>query len=152
MKTLYEILKESAEVYKNFLELEYKKYDAIIKDDTAALDDIVANEQVYYMKMRGFEQKREKLIEIMGVKGKTLKQIIELSDEEQRPMLTEAYEELYKLILDTKKISNLCKTVIEVRLRRVHNAMNQMGEKDNTYSNEESRKNNSKSLIFSKKI
>lgn len=152
MKTLHELLIESAEVYKNFLELEYKKYDTVIKDDIAALDDIVANEQVYYLKIRGLEQKREKLFETIGMKNKTLKQIIELSDEEHRPMLTEAYEELYKLILDTKKISNLCKTVIEVRLRRVHKAMNQMGEKDNTYSIEESKNNNSKSFLLSKKI
>ncbi|MDW5300103.1 MAG: flagellar protein FlgN [Sedimentibacter sp.] len=152
MKTLYELLKESADLYRNFLELEYKKYDVAIKDDVAALDDIVSEEQVFYLKMRGFEQKREKIIEEMDMKGKSLKEIIGLANEEQRLMLIEAYDELYKLILETKKISNLCKTVIEVRLRRVHNAMNQMGGKNNTYSAEESRNNNSKSLIFSKKI
>lgn len=152
MKTLYEILKESADLYKIFLELEYKKYDIAIKDDIVALDDIVSKEQVFYLKMRGLEQKREKLIEEMGMKGKSIKEIIELSDEEQRPMLIEAYDELYKLILDVKKISKLCKTVIEVRMNRIHKAMSQLGEKKNTYSNEEGKYNNSKSLILSKKI
>jgi len=145
------MLKESAELYKDFLELEYKKYDAVIKDDIVILDDIVAKEQVFYLKMRGLEKKREKLIEEMGMKDKTLKQIIELSDEEQKLMLTEAYDELHKLIFDVKKTSNLCKTVIEVRLHRIHNAMSQMGEKENTYSSGEGR-NNPKSLILSKKI
>jgi len=152
MKTLYEILKESAGLYKNFLELEYKKYDIAIKDDIVALDDIVSKEQAFYLKMRGLEQKREKLIEEMGMKGKSLKEIIELTDEEQRPMLIEAYDELYELILGVKKISNLCKTVIEVRMNRIRKAMSQLGEKENTYSNEEGKYNNSKSLILSKKI
>ena len=78
MKTLYEILKESAEVYKNFLELEYKKYNAVIKDDIVAIDDIVANEQVYYLKIRGLELKRKKLNEKMGMKGKRQKKKKEL--------------------------------------------------------------------------
>jgi len=152
MKTLYELLKESADLYKNFLKLEYNKYDIAIKDDIVALDDIVSKEQAFYLKMRGLEQKREKLIEEMNMKGKSLKEIIELSSEEQRPMLIEAYEELYKLILEVKEISNLCKTVIEVRINRIHKAMSQLGEKENTYSNEEGKYNNSKSLILSKKI
>ena len=152
MKTLYEILKESADLYKNFLELEYKKYDIAIKDDIVALDDIVSKEQAFYLKMRGLEQKRGKIIEEMGMKGKSLKEIIELSDEEQRLMLIEAYDELYELILEVKKISNLCKTVIEVRMNRIHKAMKKLGENENTYSNEEGKYNNSKSLILSKKI
>ena len=152
MKTLYEMLKQSAEVYKNFLELEYKKYDTVIKDDTAVLDDIVAEEQVYYMKMRGLEQKRKKHVEEMGMKEKTLKEIIDLSEGQQKLMLTEAYNELHKLILETQKIISLCKDVIEVRLHRVHKAMNQIGEMDNTYLVEESKNNNPNSFIFSKKI
>ncbi|MFA9423337.1 MAG: hypothetical protein ACERLG_07150, partial [Sedimentibacter sp.] len=75
-----------------------------------------------------------------------------LSDEDQRQMLTEVYEELYRLMLDMKRISNSCKTVIDIRLHRVSKAMNHMGEIDNTYSNEDGRNNNSKGFMLSKKI
>lgn len=152
MKTLYEILMESTELYNNFLELEYKKYETIIKDDTLNLDDIVAKEQVFYLKMRGIEQKRIKHIEEMGMKNKTLKEIIELSDVENKTMLKEAYDELFKLITEVKKISNLCNTVIEVRLRRIDRATSQLGQNEKTYSKEDVKNNNSKSFLLSKKI
>jgi len=75
MKTLYEILRESAELYSNFLELEYKKYEFIIKDDTLSLDETVAKEQAFYMKMRGLEQKRIAYIEKIGMKDKLLQKL-----------------------------------------------------------------------------
>lgn len=152
MKILCEILMESTELYNNFLELEYKKYETIIKDDTINLDDIVAKEQVFYLKMRGIEQKRIKHIEQMGMKNKTLKEIIELSDVENKTMLKEAYDELFKLIAEVKKISNLCNTVIEVRLRRIDRATSQLGQNEKTYSKEDVKNNNSKSFLLSKKI
>ena len=47
MNTLYELLKENAELYKIFLDLEYKKYDAVIKNDIKLLDNIVSKEQAH---------------------------------------------------------------------------------------------------------
>ena len=152
MKTLYEILMESTELYNNFLELEYKKYETIIKDDTLNLDDIVVKEQAFYLKMRGLEQKRIIHIEEMGMKNKTLKEIIELSDVENKTILKEAYDKLFKLITEVKKISNLCNTVIEVRLRRIDRATSQLGQNEKTYSKEDVKNNNSKSFLLSKKI
>jgi hypothetical protein len=148
---LYEILRESAELYSNFLELKYKKYEFIIKDDTLSLDEAVAKEQAFYMKMRGLEQKRTAHIEKMGMKDKTLAEIIELSDEDDKAILKEVYDELKNLITEVKKISNLCKLVIEVRLRRIDKAMSKLGQKENTYSIEDV-KNNNKSFLLSKKI
>ena len=143
MDTLYNLLEENIELYNNFLELECKKYDAVLKADTITLDGIVSKEQACYMKMRGFEQKRVKTLEELGLKDKTLKEIIELSEHEQKMHLTIVYDELNKLITDIKRISNLCKAVIEVRMHRVEKLMDQLGEKDNTQS---------KNLILSKKI
>lgn len=152
MKTLCEILREGAELYGNFLELEYKKYDAVIKDDTALLDEIVAEEQVFHLKMRGLEQRKTRHLEEIGMKNKTLKEIIELSKDESKKLLTESYDELYGLISEVKKISSLCKTVIEVRLRRIDKAMSSLGQNENTYSKEEAKDSGTKSLLLSKKI
>ncbi|HAQ41612.1 MAG TPA: hypothetical protein DCM73_12805 [Clostridiales bacterium] len=152
MNTLYNLLKENAQLYGNFLELEHKKYDAVIKADIKALDEIVAKEQAYYLKMRGAEQKREQLSEVMGFGDKTLKEIIELSDDEEKPLLSDAYNELNELITEVKKINGMCKTLIEVRLHRVDKAMSQLGEKENTYTDIEHKPGKAKSLIISKKI
>lgn len=151
MNRLIELLDESAKLYENFLELEYKKYDVVIKNDIEVLEEIVAQEQAYYMKMRGNEQKREQLLNSMGHKGKTLKEIIDAVEGNENNLLKEKYEEFSKLIADVKKISSLCKTIIDVRMHRINNALEQLGEKENTYSVTES-KGNSKSLLLSRKI
>jgi alanyl-tRNA synthetase len=148
MDTLYELLKENSELYKIFLDLEYKKYDAVIKNDIKALDDIVSKEQAYYLKIRGIEQKREKLMDSLGMTGKTLKEII---DSTGNHILEDQYEELNNTITELKKINSLLKTLIKVRLNRIDKKMISLGEKENTYSNG---KNNSiqKSLLISHKI
>ncbi len=148
MDTLYELLKENSELYKIFLDLEYKKYDAVIKNDIKALDDIVSKEQAYYLKIRGIEQKREKLMDSLGMTGKTLKEII---DSTGNDILEDQYEELNNTITELKKINSLLKTLIKVRLNRIDKKMISLGEKENTYYNG---KNNSiqKSLLISHKI
>lgn len=151
MEKLIDILNESADLYKNFLELEYKKYDTIIKNDMEELDNIVSKEQVFYLKMRGLEQKREKLMDSMGMKGKTLKEVIE-SENDYKDALTKEYNELKDIISEVKRISSLCKTLIEVRMRHIDKAKKQLGETENTYSNKDNMNGNSKSLIISRKI
>ena len=151
MDKLLEILEESAELYKNFLELEYKKYDTVIKNDIDTLDDIVSKEQVFYLQMRGNEQKREKVIGNMGYKDMSLKEIIQANDKADTRNLNDKYEELCKLIIDVKKISSLCKTLIEVRMHRIDKVMKQLGEEENTYSNKQV-VGKTKSLILSKRI
>lgn len=150
MDELIELLKESAEVYKQFLELEYEKYDIVIKNDIETLDDIVSKEQVVFLKMRGLEQKREKLIISMGMSGKTFKEIIDYLDNDEK--LLSEYEKLRSIISEVKKISSLCKTLIEVRLHRLDKAMSQLGESENTYRNKEIKNSSAKSLIISKKV
>lgn len=151
MNRLNELLEESAEIYKNFLELEYKKYDAVIKDDIVTLNDIVSKEQVIYLKIRGLEQKREKLIDSMGMSGKTLKEIIDTSVDEKN-ILIEEYDKLNNILYELKKITDRCKTLLEVRLHRIDKAMSQLGEKENIYTRVEDKNTNGKSLIISKKI
>ncbi|WMJ78586.1 MULTISPECIES: flagellar protein FlgN [unclassified Sedimentibacter] len=151
MDVLIKLLEESSNLYKNFLELEYKKYDTVIKNDIETLDDIVSKEQAYYLKIRGIEQKREKLLDSMGYKNMTLKEVIEAADDKKAAMLKEKYEEFAKIIAEVKKISDLCKTIIKVRMHRIDRAIKQLGEKENTYTVQES-KNKTKSLLLSKKI
>lgn len=152
MDSLCAILQESLELYENFIKVEYDKYDAVIKDDIKKLDEIISLEQVFYLKVKGLEQKREQLIESMDMKDKTLKEIIEMSNEEESSRLKPMYDRLLKALTDFKKINSECKTLIEVRLHRIDVAMGILGEKDNNYLNGENQKNNLKNHIVSKKI
>lgn len=152
MNSLVELLDKSADLYKSFLELEYKKYDTVIKDDIKALDDIVAKEQVYYLKMRGIEQKRERLVDSMGYKDKTLMEIINAAEGNDKNILIKKHEELSEIVNEVKKISSLCKTLIEVRMHRIDKAMSQLGEKENTYSNVQLKGGKADSLVLFRKI
>ena len=115
MNSLYSMLKKSTQLYSSLLELEHEKYDAVIKADIETLDDIVSKEQAYYMKMRGDEQKREKLLESMGFSGKTLREIIDVSQGEEKVRLNDVFNELNDLLKEVKKINGMCRTLIEVR-------------------------------------
>jgi hypothetical protein len=151
MNTLCELLKENTEIYARFLELEWEKYNAVIKDDVFALDDIVSQEEVSYLKMKGIEKKREKQIDLLGLKGKTLKEIIDISEDKYKTILLEQYEELNNIIEELQKINNSLKTVIEVRLRRIDKEMDSLGEKGNTYSGDKN-KGAKEGILISKKI
>lgn len=151
MNTLCELLKENNEIYKMFLELEYDKYEAVIKNDVISLDNIVSQEEVYYLQMKGIEHKREKLLNSLGLSGKTLKEIIDAAENEFKTNLQEEFEELNNTIKELKKINELLKTIIEVRLRRINKGLSNLGEKENTYSNDKS-KNATEGLLISQKI
>ena len=151
MDSLYQLLKEYTEIYKMFLELEYDKYEAVIEDDVIALDNIVSQEEVYYLQMKGIEHKREKLLNSLELSGKTLKEIIDAAENESKIKLQEQFEELNNKIKELNKITDLLKIVIEVRLRRINNKMNNLGEKENIYTNDKS-KNVTEGLLISHKI
>ncbi len=149
MDTLYQLLKEYTKIYKMFLDLEYEKYEAVIKNDLIALDNIVSQEEVYNLQIKGFDHRREKLLNSLGLGGKTLKEIIDAADNDSKADLQEQFEELNNTIQELKKINGLLKTVIEVRLRRLNKKMSTFGE--NTYANEKSKKG-TEGLLISQKI
>ncbi len=130
MKILSELIRENADIYKAFLELEYNKYKAVIEDDLITLDTVVYQEEVFYMKMKGIEQKRQKHIQSLGFKDETLEEIIGNTESEYKIILQEQFDELNSTINELKKINNLLKTVIEVRLRRIDKEVTNLGEKE----------------------
>lgn len=151
MNTLCELLKENVEIYALFLDLEWEKYNAVIKDDVLTLNDIVSQEEAYYLKMKGIEQKREKQIELLGLKGKTFKEIIDSSEDKYKTILSEQFEELNNIVEELQKINDLIKTVTEARLRRIDKLMADLGEKEITYSKDKN-KSAKEGILISKKI
>lgn len=152
MDSLYSILEESLKLYSDFTKVEYEKYDAIVKEDIDKLDEIISKEQVFYLKTKGLEQKRDKIIDSLNMKDKTFKEIIEMCEEEDSIRLNILYDKLSKSLANFKDINLECKTLINVRLHKIDTASSKLGEKDNTYSNIESKKSNLNSHIVYKKI
>lgn len=128
MKILCDLIIENADIYKAFLELEYEKYKAVIEDDVITLDTIVSQEEVLYMKLKGIEQKRQKHMQSLAFKDRTLKEVIDTLGSEYKTVLQEQLDNLSNTINELKKINNILKTVIEVRLRRIDKEMTNLGE------------------------
>lgn len=148
---LYALLKEYIEIYENAVKLENEKYNASVKNDLLKLNEVISKEQVIHLQMKGLEQKREKLTLEMKMSDKTLKEIIELFDGENKINLKSEYDRLNKALNSLKKINDEVKTIIDVRLNRINNVMFKLKQKENTYT-ENSKHHNVKSSVLSKKI
>ena len=152
MDALYELLEESAELYESLLITEREKYDAAIKNDIIKLDEVTSKEQVFYLKIKGLEQRRNKLVQDMNLEDKKFKEIIEIADKVQRPKLNVVYERLYKALIDVKQINKQCKIVIDVRLHRIDAVMSGLGRNENIYKPNDNQNHSNKSIMISKKI
>jgi len=152
MDSLYSVLEEILELYSSFVKVEYEKYDAVVRNNIDKLDEIISKEQVFYLKAKGLEQRREKIIISLNMKDKTIKEIIEMTGEDESSRLKLLCERLNESLSDFKKINSECKTLIDVRLHRIDTAMSKLGERDNTYTNGENRKNDLNSHLVYKKI
>jgi hypothetical protein len=152
MNALCGILQECVKEYESLLEIEHKKYDAAIKNDIASLNQVIAMEQVFCLKIKGLEQKRLKIMQDMNLKDKTFKETMENAVDDQKLKLEGVYDRLSKVLLDVKKINKHCKVVIDVRLHRLSVIRNRIEEREKIYINREGNKDNLKSLILSKRI
>lgn len=152
MDSLYSVLEEILELYSSFVKVEYEKYDAVVRNNIEKLDEIISKEQVFYLKAKGLEQRRVRITDSMNIKDKTLTEIIEITGEDESARLKLLRDRLNNSLADFKKINSECKTLIDVRLHRIDTVMSKLGERDNTYTNGENRKNNLNSFIVSKKI
>lgn len=128
MDRLEHIVKDSIETYRAFLELEKNKYDILLKDDYRKLNEVIQEEQVYNLKIRGIEQKKDTILKELGLQGMTLKDIANTYDNTD---LLEAYEEFNCIINELKETHKLCKLVVDIRIRRVNNLIYKLNSSKN---------------------
>lgn len=128
LENLYDVLKEQLDLYEEFLVVEQKKYDIILADDVKKLDEIVTQEQVFFLKSRGLDQKRERLLKELGFAGKTLKQLIELVDEPDKDKFKKMHYDIFNVLQDFKEKNNQCQDLVQVRLYRAQTMINKLDE------------------------
>lgn len=128
LDNLYDVLKEQLDLYEEFLVVEQKKYDIILADDVKKLDEIVTQEQVFFLKSRGLDQKREHLLKELGFAGKTLKQLIELVDEPDKDKFKKMHHDIFNVLRDFKEKNNQCQDLVQIRLYRAQTMINKLNE------------------------
>jgi sensor histidine kinase YesM len=151
MDSFCEMLKQNAELYEGLLETEREKYDAAVKNDLNRLDETISKEQVFYLRMKGLEQDRQKLMQDMSLEGKKFREIIGAAEGEQKKELSKAYDRLSRALAEIKKVNGQSRIVIDIRLHRINEVLRSLGEKQNTYVLNE-KGNLPKNIMISKKI
>ncbi|QSX06024.1 flagellar protein FlgN [Sedimentibacter sp. zth1] len=125
---LYDILLQQLKLYESFLILENKKYDVIINDNVEDLDKIVSEEQVFFLKSRGLDLKREDILKQLGMANKTLLEVVSLIDENEKHRFKEMHAKIYKVLADFKEKNTQCQELTQIRLHRVKTIINKLEE------------------------
>lgn len=126
-KEFVSFLQEYCHFYRSFLDIEIQKCEAISRNDLALLDQFLTTEQALLLKSRGFDRRRDALIEQSHLeKTISLKEIIPQLDEAVIESANSIFKELSEIILDLKEINFRANAITELRLHRVSNAIKQL--------------------------
>lgn len=125
----YSILEQECELYNNFLKIEEHKYETIIKDDVDTLDKIVEKEQVFFLKSKGLENKREQIVKELSLKGNSLLETINYLPNDEIDRFKLLHGKIIN-VLDKFKLKNSqCQELTQIRLHRVKNILQEMKSK-----------------------
>lgn len=123
---LVKVLEETVVFLEDITAVEREKFDAAINNNVLTIEECINKEQALLLRSRGLDNKREKILEAMGVQGKTLRQTIESSSDENKRLLSPIYDELEKALLEYKEIYSQAKTAIEVNLHHINTRLEQL--------------------------
>ncbi|MDL2232239.1 flagellar protein FlgN [Ruminococcaceae bacterium OttesenSCG-928-L11] len=123
----YSYLNDLADSYQKLSVLLNEKIQAVHTDDLPRLDEIIAEEQVYQMIARGFDQNAKTYRDRLGLEGETLKAIIEELPEEHRPRFREVHARLSMHLNESARLNDSCQKMLEVKLHTVNRKLEEAG-------------------------
>lgn len=147
-------LKQYLSFYQEFLELETKKHEVITQNNRDELDHYVTKEQAYLLKSKGIESRRDDILNSCGFKDYTLHDFIPKLDPSVQEIANTLYLKLSDVLLDFKSINSRCNSLIELRLHKINNQIQQLekeGKLPQSYNNN-AKTGNAPINIISKKI
>lgn len=118
-KELLHFFKRYLAFYNDFYDIESQKYKDISSNIVKSLPLHVKKEEVYFLKSKGLELERDRLLEKAGCSQITFQQLIPLIDAEVQEDLKKVYEELSQVLLNLKDINLRCNKLTQLRLHRV---------------------------------
>ena len=100
-------------------EVEREKAAAVGRGDLDAVDACMKREQVFSLNLRGFDQKREKLLAKMGLTGSTLRQLEDQSPKEAILETKQTAEKLRQRYRVFQSASEVARNTLECNLRAI---------------------------------
>lgn len=142
--------------YKEFLNLEKKKYDILKTNNLSLLDQLLRDEQAFTLKAKGFEAERRSLLDQTEKPQAVFRELIPLFGPEYRDNIRKMYHELDVTLNNLKLTNDRCNRLTKLKLRRIDFLKSRVekrpaGQNGNTYDGKMVNEGRTDSLI-SKKI
>jgi len=116
LASLIQILDTEVGIYKDFKEIEEGKTAVIIEGDIEKLDEILNTEHMMHMKLQSIEKKRIETMRALGLAGKTLVDVIELANEQDKVKLDQILDDLNNYIDALRQINDHNTRLVKSRL------------------------------------
>ena len=100
-------------------QVERDKNDAASRGDLAAVEECMKREQVISLSLRGYDQKRDKMLAELGLQGVTLSQLEEHSPDELQLETKQVVEELRRQYKLFQAASQVARHTLEINLHAI---------------------------------
>jgi len=116
------LMTELSRTLEKLTQVERDKNDAATRGDVHGVEDCMKREQVLSLSLRGHDQKREKMLAQMDMKGVTLSQLEDHSPPELRLETKKVAEELRRQYDLFRAASEVVRDTLEINLRAIERA------------------------------
>ncbi len=127
---LKDLLNEHEALFDQLIDFENLKLDAIAANDLNTLEQQMKDEQVYLMKLKVLDQKRDKILAQNGLEGKTFRELIELSQGDNRLELQGLFNGLSVKIDELKAATGSTKKYIDLHLHSLEILLSKLQNKE----------------------
>lgn len=114
-----EIMNEFIGFFDELIPIEQQKLDAAVAQKVAAVEDCMNREQAFVLRLRGLEQKRERLQREMGEEELTFREIIERAPAREGERLKPLFLRLSERLSHFQSVRDGARDAIEVNLHMI---------------------------------
>lgn len=125
---LMQLFDELGGLFDQLILFEEKKVECISQNDIDGLDSSMNEEQALLLKLRGLDQRREKLLTDMGLQDQTFRQLIHHTEGEEQEALQSRFETLSDKTDRLKTAIDYTKKLIELHQHGVETLLNRMSQ------------------------
>ncbi len=122
------LLEKSLGFYRDFLDLEKKKYEDLLSGRLEKLDGRLKREQAFVLESRGLDRKRQKLMDQTGNPRASFRELLPDFPPEKREKAESLYRGLSEVLFELKRANARCQKMAKVRLNQVSRVLSKLGD------------------------
>lgn len=126
-RSYLDLLKELSGCLDRLSALAQEKADAVRQDDLTALGDVLKQEQVVALSLRGLEQRRVKLLSALGLDGVPLTQLHSHVPPELEDEARQAAEAARRSYRDYRGYADMARNTLELNLHQIEKVITASG-------------------------